>query len=69
MLAVLTTRKSHDFKKVAKFIKLIKRFRILQEWLKTSDIWRDYQSWKWALFEVFSKVDILMFFDKRALKK
>jgi hypothetical protein len=31
MLAVLAARKSHDFKKVAKFIELIKRFRNLQE--------------------------------------
>jgi hypothetical protein len=31
MLAVLAARKSHDFQKNCKFIKLIKRFRILQE--------------------------------------
>jgi hypothetical protein len=42
-------------KKVAEFIKLIKRFRILQEWLKTSNIWRDYQVWKSELFEALSK--------------
>jgi hypothetical protein len=56
-------------KKFAEFIKLIKRFQNLKEWLKTSDIWRDYQAWKWALFEAFSKVEILMFFGERALKK
>jgi hypothetical protein len=53
--------------KLAKFIKLIKRFRFLQVWLKLSDIWRCLSSLKWELFEAFSKVEILMFFDKRAL--
>jgi hypothetical protein len=54
-------------KKVAKFIKLIKRFRILQVWLKSSDIWRWLSGLKSELFEAFSKVEVLMFFDKRAL--
>jgi hypothetical protein len=40
-------------KKVARFIKLFKRFRILQEWLKTSDILRDYQVWKKSLLKLF----------------
>jgi hypothetical protein len=43
-------------KKVAKFIELIKRFRNLQEWLKTSDIWRDYQVWNESFSEALSKV-------------
>jgi hypothetical protein len=55
--------------KVAKFIKLIKRFRFLQVWLKLSDIWRCLSDLKWELFEAFSKIEILMFFDKRTLKK
>jgi hypothetical protein len=53
VLAVLAARKSHVLKKVAKFIKLIKRFLILQEWLKTSDIWRDYQVWKKNFLKLF----------------
>ncbi len=53
--------------KLAKFIKLIKRFRFLQVWLKLSDIWRCLSDLKWELFETFSKVEILMFFDKRTL--
>jgi hypothetical protein len=53
--------------KVAEFIKLIKRFRFLQVWLKSSDIWRWLSDLKWELFEAFSKVEILMFFDKRTL--
>jgi hypothetical protein len=56
-------------RKVAEFDKLIKRIRYLQEWLKTSDIWRDYHLWKWELFEPFSKVQILMFLRERTLKK
>jgi hypothetical protein len=55
-------------KKVAEFIKLIKRFRILQVWLKSSDIRRWLSGLKSELFEAFSKVEVLMFFDKRALK-
>jgi hypothetical protein len=56
-------------KKVAEFIKLIKRFWILQEWVKSSDIWRWLSGLKWELFEAFSKVEVLMFFDERTLKK
>jgi hypothetical protein len=50
-------------KKVAKFIKLIKRFRTLQEWLKTSDIWRDYQIWNESFLKLFQKFKVLMFFE------
>jgi hypothetical protein len=56
-------------KKVSKFIKLIKRFRILQGWLKTSDIWRDYQIWKKSFLKLFQKFKILMFLGERTLKK
>jgi hypothetical protein len=55
-------------KKVAK-IKLIKRFWYLQEWLKSSDIWRWLSDLKWELFKALSKVKILMFSDKRVKKK
>jgi sensor histidine kinase YesM len=55
---------SKDF---ARFTKLIKRFRFLQVWFKSSDNWRWLSSLKWELFETFSKVEIVMFFDKRAL--
>jgi hypothetical protein len=51
-------------KKFAKFIKLIKRFRYLQVWLNLIDIWRWLSSLK---VRAFSKVEILMFFDERAL--
>ncbi len=53
-------------KKIAKFIKLIKRFRTLQDWLKTSDIWRWLSDLKEEFFEAFQ---ILMFLDERTLKK
>jgi hydrogenase maturation factor len=36
-------------------MKLIKRFCILQEWLKTSDIWRDYQIWNKSFLKLFQK--------------
>jgi hypothetical protein len=54
-------------KKLAEFIKLIKRFWYLQVCLQSSDIWRWLSGLKWELFEAFSKVEILMFFGKRAL--
>jgi hypothetical protein len=65
------TRQTYRFTtyKATKFIKLIKRFRFLQVWLKSSDIWRCLSELKWELFEAFSKVEILMFFDKWTLKK
>jgi hypothetical protein len=56
-------------KKVAEFINLIERFRILQEWLKTSDIWRDYQVWNESFMKLFQKFKISMFLGERTLKK
>jgi hypothetical protein len=56
-------------KKVAEFIKLIERFRILQGWLKTSDIWRDYQVWNESFLKLFQKFKVLMFLGERTLKK
>jgi hypothetical protein len=46
-------------------IKMIERIRYLQAWLKLSVIWRWLSDLKWELFE---EVQILMFFDERALK-
>jgi hypothetical protein len=54
-------------KKVAKFIKLIKRFWYLQLRLKSSNIWRWLSGLKWELFQTLSKVEILMFFDEQTL--
>ncbi len=56
-------------KKVAKFIKLIKRFRNLQEWLKTSDIWRDYQVWNKSFSEALSKVQSFDISRRASAKK
>ncbi len=68
---MLYSRQTCRFTKynAAKFIKLIKRFRFLQIWLKPNDIWRWLSDLKWELFEAFSKIENLMFFDKQALKK
>jgi hypothetical protein len=54
-------------KNFAELTKLIKRTRYLQVWPETSDIWRWLSDLKWELFEAFSEVEILMFFDKRTL--
>ncbi len=43
---------------------MIKRFRFLQVWFKTSDIWRWLSDLKIELFEAFQ---ILMFFDEWTL--
>ncbi len=46
------------------YVKLIKHFRFLPVWLKTSDIWRWLSDLKWR---AFWKVQILMFFDEQVL--
>jgi hypothetical protein len=56
-------------KKVAKFIKLIKRFRNLQGWLKRATFDVIIKSEIRAFLKLFQKFKVLMFLDERTLKK
>jgi hypothetical protein len=54
-------------RQLRRVIKLIERIRYLQAWPKSSVIWRWLSGLKWELFAAFSRVELLMFFDERAL--